>query len=171
LRSKDIEQYPSCGCTNNIPLESVPTVMADYIESGLILRPDFQRNHVWSNTQRSAYIEHVLRGGGRQQLIIANENADSFVLLDGLQRLTACYMFLNNEIPAFNTLYEDFECLSSNSNRKFAVLTGITFGIIRLETRLEVLKWYKALNAGGTVHSKDELDKVDILIQEELSNF
>lgn len=36
-----------------------------------------------------------------------------------------------------------------------------------LETRVEVLQWYLYINAGGVAHSKDELDKVRKLLEEE----
>jgi len=167
MKFEDIEQYPYCNYILDIPLYDIDEGFERYFKQGLELQPDFQRNHVWSNTQRSAYVEHVLRGGGKQQLIVANKNDNSFVLLDGLQRLTTCFMFIRNQIPAFNTLYKDFE-YSKNSGIRISMLCGIKFGILNLKTRLDILRWYKMLNAGGTVHSEDELNKVDILIQEEL---
>lgn len=43
---------------------------------------------------------------------------------------------------------------------------SIKFNINDLMNRKDVLKWYIEMNSGGTVHSKDEIDRVTKLMNE-----
>lgn len=142
-------------------------VTLDYIEDaiqryqkdyGLDLNPDFQREHVWTEKQQIAYVEFLLRGGRSSRDIYFNHPGwmrsmkGNMVLVDGKQRLQAVHRFLTNEIPAFGTLYKNFEGRPGLITLKFHVNT--------LQTREEVLQWYIDMNAGGTPHTDEEIEKV-----------
>lgn len=43
----------------------------------------------------------------------------------------------------------------------------VIINVNNLKTREEVLQWYIDFNAGGTVHSKEEIDRVKKLLEEE----
>lgn len=149
----------------NIPLDYLVEQISRYIENGLQLNPDFQRGHVWTEAQQIAYVEYVLRGGtsGREiylNLPGLNWGDAEFVCVDGLQRITACLRFMENEIPAFGTLYKDYEGRISQQ-------MNLSLWINTLETRQEVLTWYLELNSGGTAHTEAELDKVRGMIARE----
>ena len=68
-----------------------------YVEEyGLILNPEFQRGHVWTEEQQEKYIEYVLKGGTSGKEIFFNKPSwhckakteyDDFVCVDGLQRI------------------------------------------------------------------------------------
>ena len=115
-------------------------------EAGLQLNPDFQRGHVWTEAQQIAYIEFLLRGGktGRDLYFNCPEfhhknevsNYTDYVCVDGLQRITAILRFLHSEIPAFGTLYKDYE----DSLR--SVDDTVRIHINDLPTKEEVLRWY-----------------------------
>ena len=140
-------------------------------EAGLAIlemNPDFQRGHVWSEEQQIAYVEFKLRGGSGANHVYFNctgWNSDyrgPYVLVDGLQRITAVLAFLNNEIKAFGYYLSEYE-----DPRK--VTSGISdlnfiFNVNDLETYDEVLRWYLEMNEGGTPHTKQELDKVRTLL-------
>lgn len=137
-------------------------------EAGLELDPDFQRGHVWTEAQQTAYVEFSLRGGRGAREILFNcpgwpLTTSGMVLVDGLQRVTAVLRFLDNEIPAFGTYYKDYE------DGLPAVRMEASFSITvnNLSTRAEVLKWYLDLNSGGVVHSQEELDRVRELLKKE----
>lgn len=143
-------------------------------EAGLQLNPDFQRGHVWTEAQQIAYIEFLLRGGktGRDlyfnypEIHHKNEvsNYTDYVCVDGLQRITSILRFLHSEIPAFGTLYKDYE----DSLR--AVDDTVRIHINDLPTKEEVLRWYLEMNAGGTPHSADEINRVNSLLAHEKAN-
>lgn len=149
----------------NIPLDYLVQQIDRYVGNGLQLNPDFQRGHVWTEAQQIAYVEYFLRGGtsGREiylNLPGLNWGEAEFVCVDGLQRITACLRFMENEIPAFGTLYKDYEGRISQQ-------MNLSLWINTLETRQEVLTWYLELNSSGTAHTEAELDKVRGMIARE----
>lgn len=142
----------------------------DITELGLQLNPDFQRGHVWTQEQQIAYVEYLLRGGqsGREFYFnriggmsnLKNPKAD-FVCVDGLQRLTALLRFLHNEIPVFGHYLSEYEKV-----RMADVV--LSFNINDLKTKKEVLTWYCEMNSGGTPHTVAEINKVKLMIQQEV---
>ena len=138
---------------------------------GLELNPDFQRGHVWTEEQQIAYVEFLLRGGVTAKVIYFNSPAfggkrtgnlpDTILCVDGLQRLTACLRFLNNEIKVFGHYYNEFEGIPRT-------MQGLKFNVNCLQNRNEVLEWYIQFNEGGTVHTKEEIDRVKELLAAEL---
>lgn len=153
------------------------------IEYGLILNPDFQRGHVWSKAQQIAFVEYFLKGGRSGRTFYFNHpqwmnwNAKKgeyrdFVVVDGLQRITALLAFVRGELPAFG-LYvysllnpPNVECfqgklmhLKCNSN--------LIININNLPTRAHVLRWYLQMNSGGTPHTKAELQRVKDMLDAE----
>lgn len=165
MNFKDIPKFIYGGSyVVNAPFEIIPRMIDEYVKDGLIIEPDFQRAHVWNDNQRSAFFEFLLKKGEGSNEIKFNcpnwscgKRVGDFVLVDGLQRLTACLKFLDNKIPAFGLLYNEFE-------GKIDFLTGLVFRINELSTRKEVLEWYLQINTGGTVHTDDELNKVRELL-------
>ncbi len=136
---------------------------------GIDLDPDFQRAHVWTVEQQIRYVEFTLRGGRSAKTIMFNKafwpNHDTsnqpMVLVDGKQRLRAVSRFMNNEIPAFGTLYGDFTGKMRMTDAKFE------FMINDLPTRADVLQWYIDLNAGGVAHTDGDIQKVRELLAAE----
>lgn len=135
-------------------------------DCGLDIDPDFQRGDVWNLNQQVSYLEFILRGGrSGTELFFNHPNwmtsfKGDFVLVDGKQRLKAVTRFINNEIPAFGTLYGDYTDSIRISSCNFKV------NISRLQTRAEVLQWYIDLNTMGTAHTDDEIAKVRGLLKE-----
>ena len=137
-------------------------------EYNLDMDADFQRAHVWTDAQSSAFIQHLLRGGIGSNTIRFNCPGWSgriltgdMVVVDGKQRLTACLRFMRNEIPAFGYLYREYE------DRLRILGPGLVFLINDIGNRKEVLRWYLEINDGGVVHTEAELDKVRDLLAEE----
>jgi hypothetical protein len=135
----------------------------------LDLNPDFQRGHVWSDEQRTAYVEYVLRGGEVGKTLIFNHSTwdkpgvdgeGAYEILDGLQRLTAALKFLRGEIPAFGLRAHQW----SGPLRHYA---GFKWRILSLESRADILRFYLDMNAGGTPHAAAEIERVRALLQQE----
>lgn len=141
--------------------DAIDCYIKDY---NLNMNPDFQRGHVWTQEQQSAYVEFLIRGGAGASEIRFNypnwqkgySETDEMVVVDGLQRLTACLKFVDSKLPVFDGYYlDDIENVNP-------MLRGINliFMVNGLRTRKEVLQWYLELNSGGTPHSNEELDRV-----------
>ncbi|MGS3149145.1 DUF262 domain-containing protein, partial [Aeromonas caviae] len=134
---------------------------------GLNLEPDFQRGHVWTHEQRVAFIEGIFRGtvGDSQRIIQFNvphwddENhggdlPNEIQIVDGLQRLTTVRMFMAGEIAIFGGLKA-----SDLDGSKYAVNRPsyrLQFAIHNFANRADILRYYLAINSGGTPHSTSE---------------
>lgn len=150
------------------------TYMFDWIENNtkkhkLDLNPDFQRGHVWSRDQKISYIEFCLRGGKTGREILFNcpgwmvDYRGPMVLVDGKQRIEAWRGFLANEFPVFDSYFHEYK------DPDLVDQYGLTFMVNDLPNRAEVLKWYIDLNSGGTVHSREEIDRVKLLLENEIN--
>lgn len=143
------------------------------------LDPDFQRGHVWTDEQRTKYVEFLLRGGQSQVTLYWNHPSymsgrpdhcdldDRLVLVDGKQRLTACLMFMRNELPVFGHYLDEFD--DPNDRRCGIGMSGasLRMNVNNLRTRREMLQWYLDLNDGGVVHTTEEIRRVRDLLEQE----
>lgn len=68
------------------------------IEEQIELRPDFQRRDRWNDSKRSRFIESVVMNVPVPPVFLGEEQYGKYVVLDGRQRLTAAYRFLNDEL-------------------------------------------------------------------------
>ena len=142
----------------------VDAYIKDY---GLQMCPDFQRGHVWTEAQQIAYVEYLFQGGKSGLDIYFNDpewqsgkGGKDFVLVDGLQRLTAVLRFVHNEIPIFGHFYRDF-------TDKMPFLVSFRVHVNTLQTKAEVLRWYVEMNSGGTPHTQAEIDRVKAMWEAE----
>ena len=169
---KDIPKFTSWGTYSvDIGWDFLEEQIDSYVkESNLQLEPDFQRGHVWTTEQQVKYVEFCLKGGKSSRNLLFNnpnwshdksETYNDFVLVDGLQRLTAVLKFLRNELVVFNNNYfKDF------TDKPRVTLRGQRFHIYinDLSSKKEVLQWYLDLNSGGVIHSEEELNKVKSML-------
>ena len=172
----DIPEFPHSHYNVNIRLSHVEETLDRYNETHqLNLSPDFQRAHVWTEDQQVAYMEYLLMRPQAQQLIIFNHPnwmgnfKGEMLLLDGKQRLEAARRWLHNEIPAHGHYRKDFTHYDPKNpcRQPGAVPTDIdfVFCVMKIKTREEIIKWYVNFNAGGTPHTKEELDRVRLLLK------
>jgi len=165
----DIKQFPRAHYSINVSWNYIERWIEG--ESEVIdLDPDYQRLHVWTKEQQTNYVEYILQGGEGGRVLYWNcpdwpvASDGVLELVDGKQRLEAVLAFLRDDLKAFGKLYSEY----SGSLRQ----TGPDFiiNIAKLDTRRDVLRWYLGINAGGTPHSLDELDRVRGLLEKEEAN-
>ena len=171
----DIPQYTNRG---NYLVNIRPSRIVGYIDElvgeGLNLNPDFQRGHVWTDKQRTEYVEYALKGGKSGRLIYLNNPSwnrkvkdgcyNDFVIVDGKQRIEAWRKFIDNEIKAFDSYYKEYTDIHPLSSCETLEVV-----INDLKTKADVLRWYIDMNSCGVVHSDEEIDRVRILLQKETS--
>lgn len=63
----------------------------------IILDSEFQRNEVWTRKQKSELIESVLMGLPIPVMYLFEDKSANLIVVDGRQRLTAFFQFLDNE--------------------------------------------------------------------------
>lgn len=172
MKFSDIQPLTKSGTYNtNVPWNVLETELDMLHQYGLQLCPEFQRGHVWTPQQKTAYVEFRLRGGKSGEKIyfnfpswykdVPNGAYNDFVCVDGLQRLTAVRDFLADRVPAFGYLYSEYE-------DALPTRIDFVFNINDLKSEVNVLKWYLDINAGGTPHAEEEIERVkSILAQKE----
>lgn len=136
---------------------------------GLELNPDFQRGHVWTPEQQTHFIENCLRGvvpdSGKFVQFNSPEFGDeddpeadlprSLQCVDGLQRLTAIMEYVKGNIKPFGFTAEQLLPTAYSPRRMF-----LKIGIHAFTRRAQLLTHYLDINAGGTPHSAEEIERV-----------
>ena len=158
---RTIPQFPQTAYRVDIPLSGVERNLDLFgADQPLVLCPDFQRGHVWTRHQQEEYVWYLLQGGEGSREIYWNspkwENGFStgpITLVDGLQRLTAVRNFISGELRAHGFVIGDFPAGWFNTN-------CMSWRFFALRTKIEVLDWYLTLNAGGTPHTPEEIERV-----------
>lgn len=72
----------------------------DKTPSLLKLDPDFQRlGNVWNAKQKSELIESIIMGIPLPLIYVKEDDRGVYIIVDGRQRLTTLFQFMNNEFP------------------------------------------------------------------------
>lgn len=58
----DIPQFPKSTYAVDIGIHYIKETLKEYKEWGLNIDPDFQRGHVWTKQQQTAFLEFWFRG-------------------------------------------------------------------------------------------------------------
>ena len=178
-RFRDIPQYIGRGPKHlDMPMTSLVAWIKDQENinepaggcPNLQLRPDFQRDLCWSVAEQSAYIEYILRGGRTSREFYFNcpswtnsvepGGYNEFVLVDGLQRITAIQAFVANKIKAFGSYRREY----TDRERNYCC---VEVNINHLETKALVLEWYLQINAMGRPHAPAEIKRVRQMLKKE----
>lgn len=117
--------------------------------------PPFQRdNDKWTEEMQISFIENLIMGYATDLMLfeIGDTTMTQCKILDGLQRITAIYRFLSEEIKAFGK--------TASQLREAKILyprTGrITLRIYTFETELEAVNFYISMNENIT-HSQEDI--------------
>lgn len=70
-----------------------------WIGGRLILQPDFQRHFVWDRKKASRLVESVLLSVPLPIVYLAEEPNNKIIVIDGQQRLTSFFSFINGKLP------------------------------------------------------------------------
>jgi hypothetical protein len=71
----------------------------NFIESGAIIIPGFQRHYVWDIRKASKLIESILMGLPVPQIFLYEQAKNKFLVIDGQQRLMTIYYFIKGRFP------------------------------------------------------------------------
>lgn len=96
---------------------SVDHLFKRYRNEELILNPDFQRNEVWKDVQKSRLIESVLIKIPIPAFYIDARDEEKWIVIDGLQRLSSIFRYVKDEFKLKN-----LEFLKELEGKKFKEL-------------------------------------------------
>jgi hypothetical protein len=71
----------------------------NFVESGAVRIPGFQRNFVWDHGRASKLIESLILGLPVPQLFLYEQARNRFLVIDGQQRLMSIYYFIKMRFP------------------------------------------------------------------------
>lgn len=71
----------------------------DFIGSGVVKIPGFQRNYVWDIKRASKLIESIIIGIPIPQIFLYEEAKNKFIVIDGQQRYMTIYYFMKKRFP------------------------------------------------------------------------
>lgn len=71
----------------------------DFIGSGIVKIPGFQRNYVWDIKRASKLIESIIIGIPIPQIFLYEEAKNRFIVIDGQQRYMTIYYFMKKRFP------------------------------------------------------------------------
>ncbi|KAA8885089.1 DUF262 domain-containing protein [Nocardia colli] len=75
------------------------TTIVNFIESGALKIPAFQRNFVWDQKRASKLIESLMIGLPVPQVFLYEEGRNNFIVIDGQQRLLTLFFFAKGRFP------------------------------------------------------------------------
>src|SRR3989338_7746607 len=100
--TEDIEEeseYPIEYNLSSAPNDFNIKTLNDFILSGIIKIPTFQRNYVWDLKRASRLIESIIMGLPVPQLFFYEKSKNNFEVIDGQQRLMTIYYFIKKRFP------------------------------------------------------------------------
>src|ERR1039457_761517 len=71
----------------------------NFVESGAVRIPGFQRNYVWDLGRASKLIESLILGLPVPQIFLYETERNRFLVIDGQQRLMSVYYFIKQRFP------------------------------------------------------------------------
>lgn len=75
------------------------STLFNFVESGAVRIPGFQRNFVWDRARSSKLIESLILGLPVPQLFLYEQSRNRFLVIDGQQRLMSIYYFMKKRFP------------------------------------------------------------------------
>lgn len=70
----------------------------NYSNNKMFVIPEYQRNSIWTSDDKSLFIESILLGLPIPFLFFCERDDGTTEIVDGVQRITTLYSFINNEL-------------------------------------------------------------------------
>lgn len=173
LQDEDESLYPYDPTEEDIDIRENPhtvfELMRKYKQKKLIINPEFQRNLVWTQKQKSRFIESIILNFPLPPWYINENKEGKYIVVDGLQRTTALYEFTNDEFAL-----KGLEALPKLNGKKFSELDNnhdefhgyqariedkkLMLYVLRPSVPLKVIyDIFNRINTGGTQLTRQEV--------------
>jgi len=90
-----LKEYDISSTPNDFNINTI----FDFIESGVVEIPGFQRNYVWDKRRASKLIESLIIGIPVPQIFLFEAGKNKYYVIDGQQRLMTIYYFKKQRFP------------------------------------------------------------------------
>ncbi|MDL2242066.1 DUF262 domain-containing protein, partial [Bacteroidales bacterium OttesenSCG-928-L03] len=159
--------YPYDPAYSDIEIGDTPFSIFEYLrqldKGKIVIQPDFQRNQVWKNIQKSKFIESILLNFPLPPIYLNETVESNYIVIDGLQRSTTLKEFyygtlrLNGleALPKYNGFY--YKDLPETLQSKFED-KKLTIFILKPSTPMVVIyDLFNRINTGGTQLNRQEV--------------
>lgn len=159
--------YPYDPAYTDIEIGEEPYSVFEYLrqldKERINIQPDFQRNQIWNNFQKSQFIESIILNFPLPPIYLNQTKENKFIVIDGLQRTTALRDFYNGvyplsgirALPKYNDLY--FKDLPEMLQSKFED-KKLTVFVLKPSTPMVVIyDLFNRINTGGTQLNRQEV--------------
>jgi hypothetical protein len=162
--------YPYDPTEEDIDIREDPNtvfeLMRKYDQGRLIINPDFQRNLVWKDEQKSKFIESIILNFPIPPFYLNQTREGKYIVVDGLQRTSTLHEFMNDHCEL-----KGLEALPKLNGYKFselATLNGdyqariedkkLNLYVIKPSVPVEVVyDIFNRINTGGTMLTRQEV--------------
>jgi hypothetical protein len=168
LIEENKDDYPNLSIKIEQAQYSIYEIKRRYDKGKICIDPDFQRNDVWGGRQKSELIESVIMGIPLPLIYLAENFDGKLVVVDGRQRLTTFFEFLDNKfklrdlkiLKQINGM--NFKDMDDNIqySRYVTIIedTQLVVQIIKYPTKDKVrFDIFDRVNRGGTPLNKQEM--------------
>jgi hypothetical protein len=132
------------------------STIKDMIQNQIDLNPEFQRRDRWNNERRSRFIESIIMNVPIPPVFLGEDEYGKYVVLDGRQRLTAIFEYLNNAYPLQKLhVWEELNTLTFRDLQKKkldrALIRRFIPAVVILKESSSIVKYdvFDRLNTGG----------------------
>lgn len=159
--------YPYDPAYTDIEIGEEPFSIFEYLrqlEKGKInIQPDFQRNQIWSDFQKSQFIESIILNFPLPPIYLNQTKEAKYIVIDGLQRTTALSDFYKGKysltdiraLPKYNGMI--FKELPETLQSKFED-KKLTIFVLKPSTPMKVIyDLFNRINTGGTQLNRQEV--------------
>lgn len=118
--------------------------------------PNFQRdNDKWNSDMKSSFIQNILMGCKTDLFLyeVGDKGMIDCKILDGLQRITAIYDFLNNDVLAFGKYYDELKTIHALIGFRDVVFN---LHVFNFDSEREAIQYYIDINENIT-HSQEDI--------------
>ena len=167
-QDENTDNYPNLSIKIEQAQYSIFELKRKYDKDRICIDPDFQRNLVWTNKQKSELIESVIMQIPLPLIYLAENEDGKLVVEEGRQRLTTFFQFLDNEfrlkdlkiLPQINGMnFNELE--ESHLYSRYVTIiedTQLVVQIIKYPTKDRVrFDIFDRVNRGGTPLNKQEM--------------
>ena len=167
-QDENTDNYPNLSIKIEQAQYSIFELKRKYDKDRICIDPDFQRNLLWTNKQKSELIESVIMQIPLPLIYLAENEDGKLVVVDGRQRLTTFFQFLDNEfrlkdlkiLPQINGMnFNELE--ESHLYSRYVTIiedTQLVVQIIKYPTKDRVrFDIFDRVNRGGTPLNKQEM--------------
>lgn len=132
---------------------------------GVNFNPDYQRDYVWDLEDKVALIDSIFNNidiGKFAFIHLGYSGENSYEILDGKQRMRAILDYFENRFAYKEKYFNDLSIREQDHFEEYPISVAETHNA----DRKQIMKYFLTLNKHGRIMDKQQLDKVEKMLNE-----